>query len=130
MMSQDSRDRPGPAAAGSRRSRTSRIAKYRGSAFAANPVPVVIGGGGIDVIAFKGARIGYPTFPDRLSSGVGRLDALLNGGYLRGSSTLISGSPGTSKTSLGVSFLAAACARGDRAILVSFDEVQRRSSPT
>ena len=51
-----------------------------------------------------------------------RLDALLNGGYLRGSSTLISGSPGTSKTSLGVSFVAAACARGDRALLVSFDE--------
>jgi circadian clock protein KaiC len=103
-------------------SRTIRIAKYRGSGFAANPVPIVIGASGIDVVAFKGARLGYPTFPDRLSSGVNRLDALLNGGYLRGSSTLISGSPGTSKTSLGVSFAAAACARGDRVLLVSFDE--------
>jgi len=53
---------------------------------------------------------------------VARLDALLNGGYLRGSSTLITGAPGTSKTSLGVSFAAAACARGDRAVFVSFDE--------
>lgn len=103
-------------------SRTIRIAKYRGSGFVANPVPVVIGGAGIDVIAFKGKRTGYPTFSDRLSSGVVRLDALLNGGYGRGSSTLISGSPGTSKTSLGVSFAAAACARGERALLVSFDE--------
>lgn len=103
-------------------SRTIRVAKYRGSGFAANPVPVVIGASGMDVIAFKGARIGYPTFFDRVSSGVVRLDALLNGGYLRGSSTLISGSPGTSKTSLGASFAAAACARGDRALLISFDE--------
>jgi circadian clock protein KaiC len=103
-------------------SRAIRIAKYRGSGFAANPVPVVIGASGIDVIAFKGARIAYPMFSDRVSSGVGRLDALLNGGYLRGSSTLISGSPGTSKTSLGASFASAACARGDRALLISFDE--------
>ena len=103
-------------------SRSIRIAKYRGSGYAANPVPLVIGASGIDVIAFKGARIAYPMFSDRVSSGVGRLDALLNGGYLRGSSTLISGSPGTSKTSLSASFAAAACARGDRALMISFDE--------
>lgn len=103
-------------------SRTIRIAKYRGSGFAANPVPMVFSSAGIDVVAFRGERVGYPTFSDRLSSGVARLDALLNGGYLRGSSTLISGSPGTSKTSLGASFIAAACTRGDRGLLVSFDE--------
>ncbi|WP_419730830.1 circadian clock protein KaiC [Lichenicola sp.] len=103
-------------------SRTIRIGKYRGSGFSASPTPFVIGRSGIDVVAFKVARIGYPIFTDRISSGVMRLDALLNGGYLRGSSTLISGSPGTSKTSLAVSFIAAACARGERALLVSFDE--------
>lgn len=103
-------------------SRTIRIAKYRGSGFAGNPTPVVIGASGIDVVALKAERVDYPTFPDRLSSGVPRLDALLNGGYLHGSSTLISGAPGTSKTSLAVSFIAATCARGDRGLLVSFDE--------
>lgn len=103
-------------------SRSIRIAKYRGSGFSANPVPVVVGRSGIDVIAFKEARLAYPTFADRVSSGIERLDALLNGGYLRGSSTLLSGSPGTSKTSLGVSFAAAACARGERALIISFDE--------
>jgi len=103
-------------------SRTLRIAKYRGSGFATNPVPVVIDGSGIDLITIKGHRIDYPTFTELVSSGVPRLDALLNGGYKRGSSILISGSPGTSKTSLGVSFAAAACARGERALIVSFDE--------
>lgn len=103
-------------------SRTIRIAKYRGSGFAANPVPVVMGRSGMDVVAFEGSRLSYPSFSDRLSTGVSRLDALLNGGYVRGSSTLISGSPGTSKSSLAASFVAAACTRGDRALLVSFDE--------
>ena len=82
-------------------SRSLKIVKYRGSGFAANPVPVVIGPSGLDVVAFKGIRLNYPTFTERVSSGVARLDTLLTGGYLRGSSILISGSPGTSKTSLG-----------------------------
>jgi circadian clock protein KaiC len=103
-------------------SRTLRVSKYRGSGFSANPAPVVLSRSGFEVIMFAAARSDYPTFTDRVSSGVPRLDALLNGGYLRGSSTLISGSPGTSKTSLGASFVAAACARGEKALFVSFDE--------
>jgi circadian clock protein KaiC len=103
-------------------SRTLRVAKYRGSGFAPNPAPLVISRTGLDVVLIKGARSDYPTFTDRISSGIARLDALLSGGYLRGSSILISGSPGTSKTSLGASFAAAACARGGKALFVSFDE--------
>lgn len=103
-------------------SRSLRIVKYRGSGFAANPVPLVIGPSGLDVVAFKGTRLNYPTFTERVSSGVPGLDTLLTGGYLRGSSILISGSPGTSKTSLGASFLAAACKRAEKALFVSFDE--------
>jgi circadian clock protein KaiC len=103
-------------------SRALRVAKYRGSGFAANPAPIVIGSSGIEVVGFKSARLDYPTFSDRLSSGVDRLDALLSGGYLRGASILVSGSPGTSKTSLAAAFIAAACASGQKALFVSFDE--------
>jgi circadian clock protein KaiC len=103
-------------------SRTLRISKYRGSGFSANPAPVVLSESGFEVIMTAAPRSDYPTFTDRVSSGVPRLDALLNGGYLRGSSTLISGSPGTSKTSLGASLVAAACARKEKALVVSFDE--------
>jgi circadian clock protein KaiC len=73
-------------------------------------------------VAFKATRLNYPTRVERVSSGVPGLDTLLTGGYLRGSSVLVSGSPGTSKTSLGVSFLAASCARGEKALFVTFDE--------
>jgi circadian clock protein KaiC len=103
-------------------SRRIRILKYRGSGFVANPSPMVIGKSGFNVLAFKGARLDYPTFADRAPSGIARLDSLLSGGYIRGSSILVSGSPGTAKSSLAASFAAAACARGGRALLVSFDE--------
>ena len=103
-------------------SRSLRITKYRGSGFAANPVPFVIDRSGIEVLALRGTRSDYPTFTDRLSTGIPRLDVLLGGGYVRGSSILISGSPGTSKTSLSANFAAASCAIDETALFVSFDE--------
>jgi circadian clock protein KaiC len=103
-------------------SRTIRVAKYRGSDFVANPVPVVISQAGFEVVLLKASRSNYPTFTERVPSGVARLDALLNGGYLRGSSILVSGSPGTCKTSLAASFAAATCARGGKTLFVCFDE--------
>jgi circadian clock protein KaiC len=103
-------------------SRSLRIAKYRGSSFTANPAPYVIGAAGVEIVMLKGSRLHYPVFKERLSTGVARLDGLLNGGYLKGSSTLISGSPGTSKTSLAASFAASMCHAGQRVLFVSFDE--------
>ena len=85
-------------------------------------MPVVIGRSGLEVVGVREKREGHPTFSDRVSTGVLRLDAMLDGGYIRGSCTLVSGAPGTSKTSLGASFVAAACKSGQRALLVSFDE--------
>ena len=41
-------------------SRTLRVAKYRGSGFAANPAPVVLSQSGFEVIVFAGARSDYP----------------------------------------------------------------------
>lgn len=58
---------------------------------------------------------------ERVSSGVERLDTMLSGGYYRGSSVLITGSPGTAKTTLSGAFAEAACRRGDRTLYVSFD---------
>jgi circadian clock protein KaiC len=103
-------------------SRSLRIAKYRGSGFAANPVPYVIGRSGFQVVALRSGRLNYHAFTDRVSSGVPRLDALLAGGYVRGSCILISGSPGTSKSSLSAYFAAAGCEMGETALFVTFDE--------
>jgi circadian clock protein KaiC len=47
---------------------------------------------------------------------------MLRGGYHRGSNVLISGAPGTAKSTLCGLFAAAACQRGERTLYVSFDE--------
>jgi circadian clock protein KaiC len=47
---------------------------------------------------------------------------MLQGGYHRGSNILISGAPGTAKSTLSGLFAAAACERGERTLYVSFDE--------
>jgi circadian clock protein KaiC len=47
---------------------------------------------------------------------------MLNGGYHRGSNILISGAPGTAKSTLSGLFATAACKRGERTLYVSFDE--------
>lgn len=103
-------------------SRTVRIMKYRGSGYGGNPVPFVIGPSGIDVVGFQGTRLTHPTFSTRVSSGVARLDEMLGGGYIRGSCILVSGAPGTAKTILGASLVAASCSSGQRSLLISFDE--------
>jgi circadian clock protein KaiC len=47
---------------------------------------------------------------------------MLSGGLFRGSTLLVSGTAGTGKTSLGAHMLDAACARGELALLVLFEE--------
>jgi circadian clock protein KaiC len=99
-----------------------RVAKYRGNAHSANELPFTIAGGGIEVAAGTGAELHHSVSMERITCGVGRLDAMLGGGYYRGSAILISGAPGTSKTSLVAAFAHAACARDEPTIYVSFDE--------
>ncbi|MEP7287872.1 MAG: circadian clock protein KaiC [Chloroflexota bacterium] len=102
--------------------RTIQIMKYRGSSFAENEFPMVITPFGIDVASIKPNELDYPVSTERISTGVQRLDTMLNGGYYRGSSTLVSGAPGTAKTTLSGAFVEAACQRGEPALYVSFDE--------
>jgi circadian clock protein KaiC len=99
-----------------------RIVKYRGSGFAGNAFPAVITSSGFEVIAKTKARLNYPVFTDRLTSGVPGIDALLGGGYRRGTATLVSGAPGTAKTSLAGSFALASCRNGETVVYVSLDE--------
>ena len=98
------------------------IAKYRGSDFVAGEFPVTFGPAGMDVGAPEPAEIRHEASTERISAGFERLDTMLGGGLFRGSSTLITGVPGTSKTTLAGKFAEAACRRGERTLFVSFDE--------
>jgi circadian clock protein KaiC len=98
------------------------ITKYRGSDFVAGEYPVSFGPSGIEVGAPEPAEIKQVASGERISAGFERLDTMLGGGLFRGSSTLITGVPGTSKTTLAGKFAEAACRRGERTLFVSFDE--------
>ena len=102
--------------------RNLRVQKYRGSGFDENESPFVIGKNGFDVaIARTPARADPTASSERVTSGVQRLDTMLGGGYYRGANVLITGFPGTAKTTLSGAFAEAACLRNERTMFISFD---------
>lgn len=102
--------------------RNVRVMKYRGSGFLGDEFPITITDSGIQVTNRGPIELQYTVTNERVSSGLPRLDAMLCGGYYRGSNILISGAPGTAKSTLAGLFVAAACERGERAMYVNFDE--------
>jgi circadian clock protein KaiC len=102
--------------------RNLRVQKYRGSSFDENESPFLIGKGGFEVAVTRTLGRGEAEVTnERVSSGVDRVDTMLGGGYYRGASVLITGFPGTAKTTLSGAFAQAACERGERTMFVSFD---------
>ena len=59
---------------------------------------------------------------DRVSSGVKGLDEILGGGFPKGRTILVVGSPGSGKTILAIQFLHAGAVAGERSIYITFDE--------
>jgi circadian clock protein KaiC len=102
--------------------RNLRIMKYRGSGFAGDEFPISLTTEGMQLTNRGPTELTYKVSDERISSGLPRLDHMLNGGYHRGSNVLISGAPGTAKSTLSGLFATAACKRGERTLYVSFDE--------
>jgi circadian clock protein KaiC len=100
-----------------------RVVKYRGSLHGTNEYPFLIGAEGLSVLPISSLGLNHVASSERLSSGVTKLDAMLDGkGFFRGSSILLTGTAGTGKSSLAASFVAAACRRKERALYFAFEE--------
>jgi circadian clock protein KaiC len=100
-----------------------RVAKYRGSQHGTNNYPFLIDAGGISIAPVTSIGLEHDATVEHVSSGVARLDTMLEGkGYYRGSSVLVSGTPGAGKTSLAAHFLNAGCARGEKAVFAAYEE--------
>jgi circadian clock protein KaiC len=99
-----------------------RVVKYRGSAHEHNEYPFVISARGLVVMPSTSVGLAYGASEERISTGAPRLDHMLLGGPFRGSTVLVSGTTGTGKTTVGAHLIDAACGRGERALLVLFEE--------
>ncbi|MHB1334288.1 MAG: ATPase domain-containing protein [Sulfuriferula sp.] len=100
-----------------------RIIKFRGVDFR---------GGFHDYKIQRGGVLVYPRLVaaetrilesrQQVSSGLAALDTQLGGGLEEGTSTIISGPPGTGKSALSTQFVMAAVNRGDKAAMFIFEE--------
>jgi len=99
-----------------------RVVKYRGSGFGSNEYPYVIAGTGVRIEPVSTVGLRHKPLGEKMSTGVARLDAILNGGYRRAACILLAGLPGAGKTTLAACFTAAACGRGEKVLYVSYEE--------
>jgi circadian clock protein KaiC len=100
-----------------------RVVKYRGALHGTNEFPFLIGDEGLSVLPITSLGLNHKVSNERISTGIRRLDAMLGGrGFFRGSSILLTGTPGTGKTSVAACISQAAARRGDRVLFFSFEE--------
>jgi circadian clock protein KaiC len=100
-----------------------RVVKYRGALHGTNEFPFLIGDAGISVLPITSLGLNHKISSERIATGIPRLDAMLGGrGFFRGSSILLTGTPGTGKTIVAANFAQAACRRGERTLFFSFEE--------
>jgi circadian clock protein KaiC len=100
-----------------------RIVKYRGSVHGTNEYPFLIDEKGMSILPITSLTLNYQISTKRVSSGITRLDVMLEGkGFYVGSTILVSGTAGTGKTSISASFANATCQRGERCLYFAFEE--------
>jgi circadian clock protein KaiC len=99
------------------------VAKMRGAPFSEGWHDYVIGHGGLQIFPRLRAAEHHTTFVgDGVPSGIDGLDAMLDGGPLRGTCTVISGPAGAGKSTLSLQYVHNAAARGEHCVLYQFDE--------
>jgi circadian clock protein KaiC len=110
-----------------------RVIKMRGTPFRGGYHDYVIRRGGLTVFPRLVAAEHLATFPDaRCGTGNAELDLLLGGGLDRGTSTMLIGPSGVGKSTVALTSVTAAVARGEKVLILSFDEttsvLRRRAS--
>ena len=101
-----------------------RVLKYRGISFRRGPHDYAITTGGVVVYPrILTAKTKTLNPQGQVKSGITQFDTLLGGGIEEGSSTLISGPPGTGKSSLAAQFIKAVTDQGHHAAMFLFEEL-------
>jgi circadian clock protein KaiC len=102
-----------------------RVIKHRGRDFVGGTHDVLLKRGGMQVYPRRTSEDAHwQSNGEHISSGNAELDALLGGGLMEGTSTLLLGPAGVGKSSTATQFAAAAAERGERAVFFEFEESQ------
>jgi circadian clock protein KaiC len=105
------------------RRRTVEVLKMRGVDHLSGEFPfTILPGEGINVITLAGTDLTAGSTDERISSGLPELDEMCSEGMFRDSVTLISGATGTGKTLLVTEFIDGGASRGQRSLIISFEE--------
>ncbi len=98
-----------------------KVEKLRGQKVRGIWLPFVITNDGIR-LAYYVPKKDIHARMERVRSGVEGLDKMLHGGFIKGDTVLISGSPGGGKSVLGLQFINDGCKRGEKCVYVTFEE--------
>ena len=112
-------------ALGARDERYLRVFKLRGSAYRQGSHAFDITAAGLHVyprLVSPVEAASYKRSVSRTPSGVPGLDPMFRGGFWTGSATLVAGPTGSGKTTMGIQFIAEGLRRGERCLLVNFQE--------
>jgi circadian clock protein KaiC len=112
-------------ALGIRDERYLRVFKLRGSSYRPGFHAFEITDSGLQVyprLVSPPEAASYKRDVTRSPSGVPGLDPMLEGGFWTGSATLVAGPTGSGKTTIGIQFIVEGLRRGERCLLVNFQE--------
>ena len=107
---------------GDRLSRVLRVVKMRGRSFPSEDIPMRISRDGIRLFPKMKPSLTYASTSDKISTGNPVLDEMIEGGLIRGSTTLVAGPTGTGKTVLSLQFLMEGLRNGESCFYIGFEE--------
>ncbi len=110
---------------GNRDERYFRVYKLRGSKYLEGAHAFRITDAGLDMyprLVSPSMPEGYEPPDERISTGIAGLDAMLDGGVWRGTTTLLAGPSGAGKTTIGLQFALEGARQGEPSLYINFQE--------
>lgn len=98
------------------------INKMRGTEYSSWSTTFRISKNGIHLYPRYFRELSYKTSDERITTGVDGLDQMSNGGFVKGSTILLSGASGTGKTLMGLQYLYKSLEKGKKALHYSMEE--------
>jgi circadian clock protein KaiC len=101
---------------------TLKVVKMRATSISREPHVSVIGEKGMVVYPKQPLKMTFPKSNDRIATGIPGLDGRVQGGFLKGTTTILAGASGTGKTTFGFQFTTQGVLDGQKSIFCSLEE--------